>query len=66
MIDPITELKKRLEKSRLSQRELAQVLAISPQFLSDILRGNRQPGDAVLNYLGLERRITYVRKGNGS
>jgi transcriptional regulator with XRE-family HTH domain len=66
MIDPITELKKEIQRARVTQNEFARQLGISPQFLSDILKGNRSPGTAVLERLGLEKRVIYRRIRNGA
>jgi transcriptional regulator with XRE-family HTH domain len=60
MLDPIEVLRKRLGDG--TQRELAGVLGISPQYLNDILSGHREPGPKLLEGLGLERIVTYRRK----
>lgn len=39
---------------------------VSPQFVSDVLLGNRDPGDKVLAALGLERIITFQEKTGGN
>jgi hypothetical protein len=33
---------------------------VSPQYLSDVLRGNRAPGQSVLTPLGLKKQDVYV------
>jgi hypothetical protein len=38
---------------------------LSPGHICDILSYRREPGPKVLDALGLERRISYVQKGNG-
>lgn len=40
-------------------KELAEELEITPQYLSDIYLGRREPGPAVLDRLGLERDVIY-------
>jgi transcriptional regulator with XRE-family HTH domain len=65
MIDPITELNKRLARG-ITQKDLAGQIGITPQFLHDILNRRRRPAKAVLAYLGLEQRVSYVRKVNGT
>lgn len=42
-----------------SQKEIASGLQISPQYLSDILKGRREPGPMVLASMGLTRRVDY-------
>lgn len=37
---------------------------VSAPYVSDVLRGRREPGDAILGPLGLERVISY-RRVNG-
>lgn len=63
----ITMLK--AKQGRQSMREFAKVLGCSAPYLSDIYRGNRDPGPLILNYLGLEkvvkREITYRRAAKG-
>jgi transcriptional regulator with XRE-family HTH domain len=62
-MDPILELQKRLGQQSL--RALAIELGVSAPYLSDIMRGNRQPGPKVLAALGIERvidtAVTYKR-----
>ncbi len=53
-------LRKRLGKRY--QSELAEELGISKVYLGDILKGKRDPGDAVLSKLGLERIVMYIPK----
>lgn len=65
MIDPIRLLRASLGSS--SQVEVARKIGISPQYLHDVLNERRGPGDKILEYLGIERVITYRRrKVNGS
>jgi transcriptional regulator with XRE-family HTH domain len=42
-----------------TQRQLAQEIGVSPQFLNDILHGKRVPSGKVLDYLGFERVVLY-------
>lgn len=44
-----------------NQSILARSWGISPQYLSDILKGRRDPGEAVLRKLGYEKRVTYAK-----
>lgn len=60
MNDPIAILKTRLiGPPDLTQAELASLIGISPQFLSEILNGKRNPSQTVLNFLGLEKVVSY-------
>lgn len=42
-----------------SQKEWAKKCGISEAYLSDILRGNREPSEMVLKALGLKKVVTY-------
>lgn len=42
-----------------SQKRVAEIAGVSPQYISDVLNGKREPGQAILTYLGLERVISY-------
>lgn len=44
------------------QKEAASALGVSPQYLSDVLSGKRDPGPAILKALGLRRAITYTEE----
>lgn len=44
------------------QKPLAEHLGVSESFLSDVLNGRREPTEAILQPLGLERVVTYRRK----
>lgn len=59
-MDPIAILRKRAKN--ISQKALATELGISQQYLCDVLAGRREPGNSILEPLGLEKRITYRRK----
>lgn len=45
-----------------SQKELAKKLDVSAQYISDILNGRREPGDAILKPLGLHKVVTYEQE----
>jgi transcriptional regulator with XRE-family HTH domain len=59
-------LKKKGDKSL---RKFGEELDLSSAYLSDVIRGNREPGKAILTLLGVERtktvKITYTKKGRG-
>jgi hypothetical protein len=48
-----------------SQKALAAHLRINPAWLSDILRGRRDPGQKLLEALGFRRVVSYERKEEG-
>lgn len=62
-----TTIVERLRKrcARSSQTAVAAELGVSKQYLCDVLAGRREPGPAVLNGLGLVRKVTY-QPTNGS
>ena len=57
-------LKKKGDKSLC---KFSEELNLSAAYLSDVIRGNREPGKAILSLLGVERtktiEITYAKKG---
>jgi transcriptional regulator with XRE-family HTH domain len=64
MSDVLTEYDVReelrlLANSMSTHKALANKIGISPQYLHDILRGNRKPGRKVLAYLKLEAVTGY-------
>ena len=44
------------------QKQFAEQHSVSPQYICDVLWARREPGDAVLAALGLERVVTYRAK----
>jgi Helix-turn-helix len=48
-----------------SQKAFAKRVGISEQYLSDILKGRREPGVKLLDYFGLERVVGYRRTDGG-
>ncbi len=49
------------ESRQSSQKELAAKLKISPQYLSDIMGGNRAVPDVVARYYGFRKIYGYVK-----
>lgn len=45
----------------INQREVARITGISPYKLNDMVHGRRPMDDALLQFLGWERTITYRR-----
>lgn len=41
------------------QRAFAEQIKVSPQYVSDVLRKRRDPGDKILKAMGLRRVVTY-------
>lgn len=41
------------------QKTFSEKTGISQQYISDVLRGKREPGQAILDVLGLERIVSY-------
>jgi transcriptional regulator with XRE-family HTH domain len=58
---PVTILRQRINGR--TQSAVAKELGIMPSYLSDVLKGRREPGPQVLDALGLERVISYRQKG---
>jgi transcriptional regulator with XRE-family HTH domain len=56
----VVDLLRVLVSQEDSQSALAAEIGISPQYLNDILHGRREPGETVLKYLGLQKRVIYV------
>jgi hypothetical protein len=60
MDNPIQMLQKR--KAGRTLREVAAEVPCSIGYLSDVLRGRRDPAGKILAYLGIERQVKYVRR----
>ena len=54
MIEPINELRKRMAKGKLTQAALAREIGVSAPFLCLVLQDEKDPGDKILSYLGLQ------------
>lgn len=53
-------LRARIEaQADATQKALATKIGVSTSFLCDILNGNREPQGKVLDFLGLDRVVTY-------
>lgn len=52
----------RMAKQDGSQKALAGALGVSESYLSDVILGRREPGDKLLDAMGLERVVTYRNK----
>ena len=46
-------------KQHANQKEAARAWGVSPQYLSDVLRGHREPGPRLLEALGLRRVVEF-------
>ncbi len=56
----VIQLLKQLQGAK-SQKEFASEIGISAAYLCDIYRGFRAPGERVLQKLGLQKNVEYVR-----
>jgi Helix-turn-helix len=67
MVNPATELRKKLDEQGLNQQAAAELLGLSVPMVSMLLNGKRQPGPETLKWLGL-RKVTKIRyeRVNGS
>ncbi len=59
-INPIADLREMLRDA--TQKQVAENLGVSQQYLCDLLQERRKPGDKILAALGLEKVVTYRRK----
>jgi transcriptional regulator with XRE-family HTH domain len=62
MHNPIEILKGHLSAPGAKQADLATQIGISPQYLSEILKGKRNPSKTVLDFLGLEKVVSYQER----
>lgn len=46
------------------QRVWASENGLSPAYVTDVLKGRRDPADSICRALGLERRVIFVRTNN--
>lgn len=60
--DELTTLIRAAVKDAGSQRALARKWDVSPSYVTDLLRGLRDPGPTILDAMGLERIIMYQEK----
>lgn len=61
--DDVRELlRQALRKENLSQRAMAKLIGISGQYLNDVLLRSREPTGLILDYLELDRIVTYRRR----
>jgi transcriptional regulator with XRE-family HTH domain len=49
-------------KERGTQKAAAEFLGVSQQYLTDLLKGRRDPGEKILSKLGLEASVIYTPK----
>jgi len=59
--DLIALVRLEIVKAR-SQRNLARQWEVSPSYITDLLRGLRDPGPKILQAMGLERVVLYQTK----
>ena len=56
----INRLQREIQKHG-NQKKTAKALGISQQFLTDVLKRRRSPGDRLLKALGMEKRVEFVK-----
>jgi len=61
-VDIMNEICLAVKAAGSNQSALAKEIGISAQYLSDVLRGNRNPGKKILDFLGIEKVVIYRRK----
>lgn len=59
-IDAVIRSLRKQSQARGSQRALAKYLGVSPAYLSDVLKGRREPGPKILDALGMTKRTVYA------
>lgn len=52
----------RIIEERGTQKAAAEFLGVSQQYLTDLLKGRRDPGKKILDKLGLESSVIYTPK----
>lgn len=62
----VRELLLRKADEHGSQTALARYLGISSSYLSDVIKGKRDPGASVLDALGLARVVRYAKIGDSA
>ena len=60
--DVVAQLRKQANEAG-SQKLLAEKMGVTPQYITDILKGRREPGEAVLKPLGLRKVVSYESEG---
>jgi transcriptional regulator with XRE-family HTH domain len=60
MLDVLEVLRRKCEGR--TQNAVAAELGVSPAYLSDVLNQRKEPGEGILEPLGIERVVTYRRK----
>ncbi len=58
--DDVVQLLKKKQGER-TQKEMAEDIGVSPQYIHDVLTGARTPSDKILDYLGLKREIVKAK-----
>ena len=64
-VKELLALMKRLQGER-SSSAFATDLGISKQYLTDIYKGRREPGNSVLRALDVTRNVTYVARAESA
>lgn len=53
------------KRCEVSQKAFAEQAAISAAYVCDVLKGRREPGEAICRALGVERVISYRKARSG-
>ncbi len=57
-VDEVIDLMRKRQGER-TQRDLAEELGVSQQYLNDVYLRRREPGESILKGLGIVRRVVY-------
>lgn len=60
--DTVIKKIEQIIRERGTNKAAAQFLGVSQQYLSDLLKGRRDPGVKILSKLGLQSRVIYETK----
>lgn len=61
-IEDVLDLLRREVKGVGTQEAFAEKAGVTQQYVGDILRGQRKPGEKILDALGLQKVIVYTEK----
>jgi transcriptional regulator with XRE-family HTH domain len=58
----LLDLIRRLADEAGGQSHLAEKLGVSRMYITDVLKGRREPAEKILSAMGYEREVTYRKK----
>lgn len=47
-------------RGTLNQKQQAEIIGVSPQFLNDVYLNRREPGETIAHFFGLRPEVVYV------